>query len=107
VERVFWRISSNLPEVHQHCPGVPCLIVGTQVDMREDTSIKNEDEDEQDPNIPQKFHALKVFVTEHSRRDKTSRSPKTSAPKIETQKDVPVAALIPDSNAPQAEVVIG
>jgi hypothetical protein len=42
------------------------LIVGTQVDMREDTSIKNEDEEEQDPNIPQKLHALKVFVTEHS-----------------------------------------
>ncbi|KAI9145024.1 GTP binding protein Cdc42 [Paraphysoderma sedebokerense] len=24
------------PEVHHHCPGVPCLIVGTQVDLRED-----------------------------------------------------------------------
>jgi GTPase SAR1 family protein len=26
------------PEVHHHCPGVPCLIVGTQVDLREDSS---------------------------------------------------------------------
>ncbi|KAK0529935.1 Rho GTPase [Tilletia horrida] len=24
------------PEVHHHCPGVPCLIVGTQVDLRDD-----------------------------------------------------------------------
>ncbi|KAK8861750.1 cell division control protein 42 [Kwoniella newhampshirensis] len=24
------------PEVHHHCPGVPCLIVGTQVDLRTD-----------------------------------------------------------------------
>ena len=22
------------PEVHHHCPGVPCLLVGTQVDLR-------------------------------------------------------------------------
>jgi small GTP-binding protein len=29
------------PEVHHHCPGVPCLIVGTQVDLREDTSVKD------------------------------------------------------------------
>ncbi|KAJ1642220.1 GTPase Cdc42 [Coemansia asiatica] len=28
------------PEVHHHCPGVPCLIVGTQVDLREDSAIK-------------------------------------------------------------------
>ena len=28
------------PEVHHHCPGVPCLIVGTQVDLREDPSVK-------------------------------------------------------------------
>lgn len=26
------------PEVHHHCPGVPCLIVGTQVDLREDAA---------------------------------------------------------------------
>ncbi len=26
------------PEVHHHCPGVPCLIVGTQVDLRDDPS---------------------------------------------------------------------
>ncbi|KAI9501171.1 GTPase Cdc42 [Coemansia spiralis] len=25
------------PEVRHHCPGVPCLIVGTQVDLREDS----------------------------------------------------------------------
>ncbi|WWD16327.1 cell division control protein 42 [Kwoniella shandongensis] len=24
------------PEVHHHCPGVPCLLVGTQVDLRDD-----------------------------------------------------------------------
>ncbi|KAJ1889760.1 Rho GTPase [Kickxella alabastrina] len=28
------------PEVHHHCPGVPCLIVGTQVDLREDNATK-------------------------------------------------------------------
>lgn len=27
------------PEVHHHCPGVPCLIVGTQVDLREDPQV--------------------------------------------------------------------
>ncbi|KAG1848164.1 small GTPase CDC42 [Suillus tomentosus] len=25
-----------IPEVHYHCPGVPCLIVGTQIDLRDD-----------------------------------------------------------------------
>lgn len=29
-----------LPEVHHHCPGVPCLIVGTQTDLRDDASVK-------------------------------------------------------------------
>ncbi len=28
------------PEVHHHCPGVPCLIVGTQTDLREDGSVR-------------------------------------------------------------------
>ncbi|RMZ81102.1 hypothetical protein DV738_g2531, partial [Chaetothyriales sp. CBS 135597] len=28
------------PEVHHHCPGVPCLIVGTQVDLRDDASVR-------------------------------------------------------------------
>lgn len=28
------------PEVHHHCPGVPCLIVGTQTDLREDPSVR-------------------------------------------------------------------
>lgn len=27
------------PEVHHHCPGVPCLIVGTQTDLRNDDVI--------------------------------------------------------------------
>lgn len=27
------------PEVHHHCPGVPCLIVGTQIDLREDPTV--------------------------------------------------------------------
>jgi Ras family len=28
------------PEVHHHCPGVPCLIVGTQTDLRDDPTVK-------------------------------------------------------------------
>lgn len=28
------------PEVFHHCPGVPCLIVGTQIDLREDDSVR-------------------------------------------------------------------
>lgn len=28
------------PEVHHHCPGVPCLIVGTQVDLRDEPSVR-------------------------------------------------------------------
>ncbi|KAI5840981.1 small GTPase CDC42 [Morchella snyderi] len=28
-----------LPEVRHHCPGVPCLIVGTQVDLRDDPGV--------------------------------------------------------------------
>ncbi|KAM9908461.1 hypothetical protein OXX69_006020, partial [Metschnikowia pulcherrima] len=27
------------PEVHHHCPGVPCLVVGTQIDLRNDEVI--------------------------------------------------------------------
>jgi len=27
------------PEVHHHCPGVPCLIVGTQMDLRDDPAF--------------------------------------------------------------------
>jgi cell division control protein 42 len=27
------------PEVNHHCPGVPCLIVGTQVDLRDDPQV--------------------------------------------------------------------
>lgn len=27
------------PEVHHHCPGVPCLVVGTQIDLRDDKVI--------------------------------------------------------------------
>ena len=27
------------PEVHHHCPGVPCLIVGTQIDLRDDPQV--------------------------------------------------------------------
>lgn len=29
------------PEVHHHCPGVPCLIVGTQTDLRDDPQVKD------------------------------------------------------------------
>jgi small GTP-binding protein len=28
-----------IPEVHHHCPGVPCLIVGTQTDLRDDAQV--------------------------------------------------------------------
>lgn len=28
------------PEVRHHCPGVPCLIVGTQVDLRDDPAAR-------------------------------------------------------------------
>ncbi|KAK3682654.1 cell division control protein 42 [Podospora appendiculata] len=28
------------PEVEHHCPGVPCLIVGTQMDLREDDMVR-------------------------------------------------------------------
>lgn len=27
-------------QVHHHCPGVPCLIVGTQVDLRDDPAVQ-------------------------------------------------------------------
>ena len=27
------------PEVHHHCPGVPCLIIGTQIDLRDDSAV--------------------------------------------------------------------
>jgi GTPase SAR1 family protein len=35
-------LSSRSPKkkVHHHCPGVPCLIVGTQVDLRDDETVK-------------------------------------------------------------------
>ena len=26
-------------EVHHNCPGVPCLIVGTQIDLRDDNAV--------------------------------------------------------------------
>jgi cell division control protein 42 len=29
------------PEVHHHCPGVPCLIVGTQTDLRDDAGVRD------------------------------------------------------------------
>ena len=29
------------PEVHHHCPGVPCLIVGTQTDLRDDAQVRD------------------------------------------------------------------
>lgn len=27
--------------MHHHCPGVPCLIVGTQVDLRDDQAVND------------------------------------------------------------------
>lgn len=33
----FENVSEKwFPEIHHHCPGVPCLIVGTQTDLRDD-----------------------------------------------------------------------
>jgi len=29
------------PEVHHHCPGVPCLVVGTQTDLRDDPQVRD------------------------------------------------------------------
>lgn len=29
------------PEVQHHCPGVPCLVVGTQIDLREDKATQD------------------------------------------------------------------
>lgn len=28
-----------VPEIHQHCPGAPLVLVGTQVDLREDVQV--------------------------------------------------------------------
>jgi cell division control protein 42 len=28
-----------IPEVHHHCPNVPCIIVGTQIDLRNDPTV--------------------------------------------------------------------
>jgi cell division control protein 42 len=28
-----------IPEVHHHCPGVPYLIVGTRIDLRDDPQV--------------------------------------------------------------------
>ena len=25
--------------MHHHCPGVPCLVVGTQIDLRDDNAV--------------------------------------------------------------------
>ena len=30
------------PEVRDHCPGIPCLVVGTQVDLRDDPRVIEE-----------------------------------------------------------------
>jgi cell division control protein 42 len=27
------------PEIQRHCPGAPCLIVGTQIELRDDPSV--------------------------------------------------------------------
>jgi cell division control protein 42 len=30
------------PEIQKHCPGVPCLIVGTQIELRDDPLLTKE-----------------------------------------------------------------
>ncbi|KAJ7802846.1 P-loop containing nucleoside triphosphate hydrolase protein [Mycena olivaceomarginata] len=37
------------PEVHHHCPGVPCLIVGTQIDLRDDSQVRERARQKQRP----------------------------------------------------------
>ncbi|KZV86883.1 ras-domain-containing protein [Exidia glandulosa HHB12029] len=42
------------PEAHQHCPGVPCLIVGTQIDLRNDQGVLDRlSRDKQQPITPE------------------------------------------------------
>ena len=50
-----------LPEVHHHCPGVPCIIVGTQIDLRED------------PTLLEKLARQKQKPVEHLQGDKLAR----------------------------------
>ena len=47
------------PEVHHHCPGVPFLIVGTQVDLRDDPQIMEKlQREKQEPVAPGKGEHL-------------------------------------------------
>lgn len=50
-----------LPEVHHHCPGVPCIIVGTQIDLRED------------PQLLEKLARQKQKPVEYGQGDKLAR----------------------------------
>jgi cell division control protein 42 len=47
------------PELHHHCPGVPCLIVGTQVDLRENPQVMEKlQRQEQRPVAPEQGERL-------------------------------------------------
>lgn len=47
------------PEVHHHCPGVPCLIVGTQVDLRDDPQVMEKlQRQKQRPVVPEQGERL-------------------------------------------------
>src|SRR5450756_2690223 len=47
------------PEVHHHCPGVPCLIVGTQVDLRDDPQVTEKlQRQKQQPVVPEQGERL-------------------------------------------------
>jgi len=49
------------PEVNHHCPGVPCIIVGTQIDLRED------------PVLLEKLARQKQKPIEYTQGDKLAR----------------------------------
>ncbi|KAI9003413.1 cell division control protein 42 [Hyaloraphidium curvatum] len=47
------------PEVRHHCPGVPCLIVGTQADLRDDPATRAKlDKQKQRPIMPDEGERL-------------------------------------------------
>lgn len=57
------------PEVHHHCPGVPCLIVGTQLDLR---PPKEKRDDKQDP-VLRKLREQKMKPVEREDGERMAR----------------------------------
>lgn len=56
------------PEVHHHCPGVPCLIVGTQLDLRP----AKEKRDDKDP-VLRKLREQKMKPIEREDGERMAR----------------------------------